>query len=331
MLIVIPKDSLLPLLFPGLPASAEEQDILRALRKQYTIGDYTPGIQIKSQQVVIDFDESKAQAAKETHKRIIVLSEKGQYAKARQLLEPIIQKGAINSDLHRIYGQILYDEGQPDAAMDSFIEALRWNPENNAALIIVGNLYAQVQNDTETALQFFRRAVDLDPEDHVALNNMAGLLAKQGKLQEARKHFQRVLELEPGYPQAAYGIALLHDQEGELLPAFDWAIRALKASTGKHQRLAPTCVQLAEQVAQAYLEATLPGSLYQPFLDALAARSPRPIRVEENTDIPNIAKILVAEYRNIDAHTVQYQPGAPFATHLIMHASATSPNLPYSR
>ena len=125
MLIVIPKDSLLPLLFPGLPAGAEEQDILRALRKQYTIGDYTPDIQIKGQQIVIDFDESKAQAASETHQRIITLSEKGQYAKARQLLEPIIQKGAINSDLHRIYGQILFDEGQPDAAMDSFIEALR--------------------------------------------------------------------------------------------------------------------------------------------------------------------------------------------------------------
>ncbi|MCB9050468.1 MAG: hypothetical protein H6556_13655 [Lewinellaceae bacterium] len=29
--------------------------------------------------------------------------------------------------------------------------------------------------------------------------------------------------------------------------------------------------------------------------------------------------MLVAEYRNIETHTVQYQPGTPFATYLIMH------------
>ncbi|MCB0595192.1 MAG: tetratricopeptide repeat protein [Lewinellaceae bacterium] len=85
--------------------------------------------------------------------------------------------------------------------MDSFIEALRWNPENAAVLIMLGNLYAQAQNDNNTALQFFQRAVELDPKDHIALNNLAGLLAKQGKRQEALEHFQRVLELAPDTPK----------------------------------------------------------------------------------------------------------------------------------
>ncbi|MCB0553455.1 MAG: tetratricopeptide repeat protein [Phaeodactylibacter sp.] len=319
MVIIIPKDELLHILFPGLQPDAAEADILRAFRKQYTIGNYTPDIKIDGAQVAIHFDEHLAQAARETQQRIIALSEKGQYAQAKALLEPIIQAGASNSELYRIYGQILYQEGDTDAAMNHLIDALRWNPENTAALIMLGNLYAQVQDDLPTALQFFQKAVSLQPGDYTALNNLAGILAKTNRMEEALERFHRVLELKPDYPQASYGIALIFEQQGNLLEAFNWAIRALQAASGEYQSMEPTCRKFAYHVAKSYMEATDPEELYGPYLQKLQARSSRPIRLEEATDIPVPAKLLVAEYRHIDTHTVQFKPGQPYATHLIMH------------
>ena len=73
----------------------------------------------------------------------ITLCEKGKYAEAKQLLKKLIEVNPANSEYHRIMGQILSDEGDQDEAINSLIDALRWDSKNAYALVMMGNIFAK--------------------------------------------------------------------------------------------------------------------------------------------------------------------------------------------
>jgi cytochrome c-type biogenesis protein CcmH/NrfG len=59
------------------------------------------------------------------------------------------------SEYHRILGQIYSEEGEQDKAVNCLIDAIRWDPRNNHALIMMGNVFARHYNDIETAMTYY--------------------------------------------------------------------------------------------------------------------------------------------------------------------------------
>jgi tetratricopeptide (TPR) repeat protein len=146
---------LLKSLYPEAPVSDEA--LVTFLRKCYTVGAYIPEVSIEGDLIHIHIDEAEVERTKDEYQRIVRLAENGKYDAAIKLISELIAKGTIHSDIYRIYGQILYDQGEFDAALDQFIEALRWNPENVASLIMVGNIYAKQRRDIKSARVFFEQ------------------------------------------------------------------------------------------------------------------------------------------------------------------------------
>lgn len=66
-------------------------------------------------------------------------------------------------------------------------------------------LVEQIRRGTLTAEEAFRRGLELDPFDHMALLGVAHECDQQGKLEEARHFYWRALEAEPGDSQS-YGL-----------------------------------------------------------------------------------------------------------------------------
>lgn len=90
--------------------------------------------------------------------------------------------------------------GQWQGAATGYTAALKHWPESFAAWIGLGNSRYSL-DDLADAAEAFRRAAQLQPENGIPLNNLAQVLAEQGKHQEALAAAQRAVEL--GGPLAA--------------------------------------------------------------------------------------------------------------------------------
>jgi putative PEP-CTERM system TPR-repeat lipoprotein len=88
-------------------------------------------------------------------------------------------------------------EGKPESARRALTALLGTHPDDPELWLYMGWL-ANSEKDFPRALASFRKVVDADPSNVVALNNLAYLLASQaGQFDEALKYAQQVKEIAP--------------------------------------------------------------------------------------------------------------------------------------
>ncbi len=86
-------------------------------------------------------------------------------------------------------------------AVDSFETARLVNPGKDQTYTILATSYFEL-GERDTALQVIKKAVELNP-DNQTINMTAGqILTRMGKLEEAQKYFQKVVEIDPGNTDA---------------------------------------------------------------------------------------------------------------------------------
>jgi predicted Zn-dependent protease len=119
------------------------------------------------------------------------------------------------------------------AKNDSPEEAVRFienhfstEPKNPMLQSMYANLLLSV--DPSKASNTFSTLIDEDPENFMALNNLAYLFTEQGKPDDALKYAEKALKLEPNHPDAldTKGRALLlKGQIKEALPYFEQSLK----------------------------------------------------------------------------------------------------------
>jgi len=66
------------------------------------------------------------------------------------------------------------------------------------------------QGSANEAMAAFKKALSLEPDNSVALNNAAVLLIKEGKRDEAKRIFNEILDREPGNESARRNLVNLN-------------------------------------------------------------------------------------------------------------------------
>ncbi|MBO0800109.1 MAG: tetratricopeptide repeat protein, partial [Blastocatellia bacterium] len=127
----------------------------------------------------------------------------------------------------RLSSQLLFDEyvreNRFDEARKMLDDRIQQNPSNAGAISARGNLYL-MQEKTEDAIKDFEKAVQLDPNQDVAANNLAYLLADQGRdLDNALKYAQGVRSRHSEDPSAADTLGWVYYKVGRLVLARDAA------------------------------------------------------------------------------------------------------------
>jgi tetratricopeptide (TPR) repeat protein len=94
----------------------------------------------------------------------------------------------------------LAGKGQDDAAIAAWKEALEIDPgdakaNNNLGVLLLRN------GKPDEGIAHFRKALEVDPVYGEALNNLGIALLNEGKSEEAIKHFQKALEVNPLHAQ----------------------------------------------------------------------------------------------------------------------------------
>ena len=108
----------------------------------------------------------------------------------------------LSSEQRRLLEVVLkeYEAGQVELA------------DQPAARLNLGVMHENLGR-TDRALQWYRSAVELDPQFIPARNNLALLFHAQGNSQAAEGHFRKLVQLQPEFSQAHYSLGLLLAEE----------------------------------------------------------------------------------------------------------------------
>ena len=100
-----------------------------------------------------------------------------EFEKAETLLQQFLKENPQNSEAWRVLAQVHWIHmRKPEEAYDELIEALRCNPKNMWALILMGNLLSKEHDDKEHAMEYFDKVLEYYPDNDVAVNNVGGVL-----------------------------------------------------------------------------------------------------------------------------------------------------------
>lgn len=138
-------------------------------------------------------------------------------------------------------GQTYLATGNPKEAEESFDRLIREEALPPAETYFeMGNAYA-AHHLYDTAVEYYRLALQEDPENCRTLNNLGLSLKATGETEEAERSFRRAFEIRPDYAAARANLGNLYLSEGR----HEAAINELKAALSMDPGLAQLHLALA--------------------------------------------------------------------------------------
>lgn len=317
MQIIHPLDDFFNTLFPNTGKGSNDL-IISKLESYYSYGPFKPSVTINNNIVIVDIDTSTILNQEPDYRKTVALCEKGKYAEAKPILQNLIKTNPTNSEYHRIMGQILSDEGNQEEAINSLIDALRWDSKNGWALLMLGNVFAKYKNDIETAQNFYEQALKINTTDFISLTNIGYLLLQNGKTADAIRFLESALQINPDYPNAHLTLSLAAQKSGDLQTAFNSAISALKLKS-KVVQIKEQAEKQAFEIANQFVKTDAGKNVYRQYQVKLEDEGSTEIDIVEDNNITYNAKIEFAENYNRQNHIVRYKPLQTAVEHLIMH------------
>ncbi len=196
---------------------------------------------------------------------------------AGHITRAITESGAITA-YHANLGLALRALGRNDEALESYEEAVDLDPANASALNDMGNLLAD-RGRPEDAVRAYLGAIEAEPTSALAHHNLGVALKGLGRPREAAGSHRKALDIQPRYADALEGqgaaLSGLGDMEAAR-DAFNGAIEAEPEHTGAMANLASLLEEtnrLAEAAAMA--ETCLAIDADHPFANLVAAKCER--------------------------------------------------------
>ncbi len=315
MKIIHKIDDFLQTIFPNIN---DENQIINVMVDFYSYGLNKPKVKIENGFVIVDIDIISIASQENDFKKAINFCENGKFSEAKPLLENLIKQNPTNSECHRIIGQIYSDEGNQEEAINSLIDALRWDSKNAYALVMMGNIFAKFKNDIETAMKYYDQALVAKPNDHITINNIGANLLQQNKYEEAKTYFYKALSLDDKYPNTHYALAIIANEEGDLNSAFYSFIQTAKCSK-KNDFFYTKGIEEAYQITNKIFYENNGNNIFKKYRVALEHKSGFEIDIIKDESIATAAKIEFAENYDREKHIIKFKETLPAYEHLIMH------------
>jgi tetratricopeptide (TPR) repeat protein len=118
-------------------------------------------------------------------------------------------------------------EGNYDQAIEYFQRALQIDPQHSIALQNLGSAYRQ-KKDWPQAKSALERALTLNPNDPEANYSLGMVYAQQNDTDRAYQYLQKAIALRPAYPEALNNLGILYlrtNRSAEAIQSFEQSIR----------------------------------------------------------------------------------------------------------
>ena len=325
MTIIHLLDNFIYELFPHIEKNQDSLE--KAISEFYTINNIKPKIQFKEDFIEIEIDTNHIDIERSKFDKLISLCEDSKFEEAKTLAENLISSNPQVSEYHRILGQVFSEIGDQEEAVNCLIDALRWNPKNEWALLMMGNIFTKLYFDIETALKYYDQVLVVKPDDSITLNNIGANLMQLGKEQEAIHYFEKALISDPNYLNTYYAMALVSHKKSDYANSLNWVFKGIKQTNkqtnkqnnNSNKQFYFKLFQLAIESASKLKSEIDTQKIIREYTAKLSYLTDKEIKVEADESISTAAKIEFAENYDRDYHFVKYKPNHNGIEHLIIH------------
>lgn len=122
---------------------------------------------------------------------------RGDTPEARKILRQVALADPMAKEAWVLLAGLAEEEGT-EIAEEYFLKALKIDPNDTIVINDLGFLYFRNGRGGE-ALEQFRKTLEVDPENETAYNNIGLIFRNQGSLQEARQMFEKAIHADPDF------------------------------------------------------------------------------------------------------------------------------------
>jgi predicted TPR repeat methyltransferase len=161
----------------------------------------------------------------------VELHRSGRVEDAGRIYDQILQACPDHPDVLHFKGLLVFQDGNPQGALDLIRRAVKLRPEHPGFLNNLGNVLMTLGRESE-AEDAWKGALDLDPDHADGWNNLGIVRKNRGDLDRAVEAFERAIALRPELADAHYHLGLVHARAGRLAEAADACAEALRLEPG---------------------------------------------------------------------------------------------------
>ena len=250
------------------------------------------------------------------------LCNKNKFDEALPILEEITKDDPHNSEAWRTLAQLHWlHQHNADKAYDELIEALKCDPQNLWALILMGNLLTREKDDVEHAKQYYDKVLEYHPDNAIAINNIGATFMERKDFEGALPYLQKALKLDDTYVNSYYGLALCYYKLGKLEESFNTCHQGAIKSVDRPENPAvrQELLKLYLTVAKDVSGKTNYINIWKGIKDELEAVDHVNIRFEETKTLQVLAKLEYAPLHGAKEHIVKYNPEKEYVDHMFVH------------
>lgn len=119
-----------------------------------------------------------------------------------------------------------YNDGDFTIAEQYYRKAIELNPKDSHAYNNLANVLDENESRWKEAEENYKKAIELNPQDAGAYHNLGLLFLKQGKIGDAKQAFENSAETDENYPNPLIGLAGIYKRKGNSEEAKKYADKA---------------------------------------------------------------------------------------------------------
>ena len=250
------------------------------------------------------------------------LCNKNKFNEALPVLEEITKTDPQNSEAWRVLAQIHWNHSQdPDKAYDELIEALRCDPKNIWALVLMGNLLTKEKKDFVHAKQYYDKVLEYYPDNAIAINNIGATFMERKDYEGALPYMEKALSLDDSYANSYYGLALCYYKLGKLKEAFEICHKGAIKSSDRPENPAvrEELLKLFLAVSRDYAKTQNYINVWKAIKDELEVVDHIKILIKEDKELMVNARFEYALTHHEKEHIIRYNPDKEYIDHLFVH------------
>lgn len=148
---------------------------------------------------------------------------RGYLEEAIVLMEKSIKLHHGNMPAWRNLGTAFLEKKEWIKARNLYKTALILYPKDVHAMVGLANTYVRnpesEQEDIKTGIEYFRKAIEEDPEEYLAHNNLGAALHSIGRSEEAVESFKKAIQINDRDQRGLLGIAMVYSDTGNAYEA----------------------------------------------------------------------------------------------------------------
>lgn len=291
------------------------------LVEYFTIDGFKAEVIVDGDWVIVRVDEQEIKEAEKRFEGITSLCDKGKFNDAKTAIKEFLKSYPRYSDAYRVLAQIYMQDGLIEDAINTNIEALRCNPRNGWALLLMGNLFGKYKNDTTTAENYYNKILEYCPDNAIACNNIAAVMLERKEYDKAIPIFKHVLDVNEKYGNAYYGLALAYYNQKDFKNAFEYALAgSLNADRQiENPNVLDELHKLMVVAAKNLVSSTNYINVMLGIKDSIELESKSKVKIEEDNNLEVSAKLQYGKVYNRNYNLVKYNPKMPYMEHLVIH------------